>query len=347
MMDELPLPISYTFERSNEAYKESYDYINSTKGIASELSTYLWVYHSIHDIIPTTLQSFWSGNFFPYTESFEELQVSYNLCLQGFYKQAMTSLRSSLELGLLSVYWNIDDDGHEAVKKWVSSKEDTPRILDIWKKIVGHANVSKYQKSLDLKSRLLELGRLHNYVHTKGFLFANGVGIPKCNWQSFKPEAFHNWQSTFKEIVVVITTLHLLKYPLGLFHFDYHSKFGIDVPMMGWLDSGQISRIESIIDKESFHLLNTISKEDERVKNTIEWLENLPDISEEEVEKQVLDHHQSTVESMGFVEWKKVYEDVMITRGEEGKRLMNELEKWALEKDLMESKIKRIKEANK
>ena len=49
-MDYLHLPLNYTFERSEEAYKESSEYIKSTDGTAGDLSTYFWVYHSIHDI---------------------------------------------------------------------------------------------------------------------------------------------------------------------------------------------------------------------------------------------------------------------------------------------------------
>lgn len=71
-----------------------------------------WAYYSIGSVIPQTVDSLWSGHFFPYTESWDELQVSFCLSLFGLYKQAMVSLRSGLELGLLSVYWNLNDDGH-------------------------------------------------------------------------------------------------------------------------------------------------------------------------------------------------------------------------------------------
>jgi hypothetical protein len=44
----------------------------------------LQAYHSTGDVIPHTSLNFWSGHFFPWVESWEELQISLNLCSLGF-----------------------------------------------------------------------------------------------------------------------------------------------------------------------------------------------------------------------------------------------------------------------
>lgn len=56
------------------------------------------------DLIPQDEKAIFSEGSLPLVESWHELQVSFNLCVFGFYKQAMTSLRSALELGVLSIY---------------------------------------------------------------------------------------------------------------------------------------------------------------------------------------------------------------------------------------------------
>lgn len=94
------LPISYECDKSIEVYYLSKDFIENSD-VKEKISELFWVYHSIGDLIPHTAESLWSGHIFPWVESWEELQISYNLCLFGFYKQAMVSLRSALELGLL------------------------------------------------------------------------------------------------------------------------------------------------------------------------------------------------------------------------------------------------------
>ena len=122
------LPFTYTYEASLSVYNQSQQYLEAHPDTVDKLSRLAWAYASIGKVIPTTSENIWSGHFFPYRDSWEEVQVSYNLCLFGFYKQAMTSLRGSFELGLLSVYWNLNDDGHEVIQSWLRSRENTPRF---------------------------------------------------------------------------------------------------------------------------------------------------------------------------------------------------------------------------
>jgi len=71
------------------------------------------------------------------------------------YKQAFSTLRSGLELGLLSVYYNINDDGHETVKEWFYSLDgpgsNTPRAEKIWKILLSNPNIEEYNNKFDLK----------------------------------------------------------------------------------------------------------------------------------------------------------------------------------------------------
>jgi len=48
------------------------------------------------------------------------LVAAYN---STYRKLAIQWLRSGLELGMLSVYFNINDDGHNAVKEWLQAKD--------------------------------------------------------------------------------------------------------------------------------------------------------------------------------------------------------------------------------
>jgi len=184
-------PSTYSNERSMEVYKTSLKFIE-VNGLEGRLFDLGLAYQSIGDLIPETTQSLWSGHFFPYSESWDELQVSFVLCLFGLYKQSMVSLRSGLEVGLLSVYWNLHDDGHIVIQQWLKSQEDTPRLSDIWKKLKKNRNFQTFQKLYDIRSRLLKLGFLHDYVHTKGLKFSNKIGLLKPNTQTFESLTFRN-----------------------------------------------------------------------------------------------------------------------------------------------------------
>lgn len=82
----------------------------------SSLANTMWAYNEIGDLVPQTLDNIMSGHYFPYTESYYELENSYQLALEGFYTYAFTALRSVLELGILGVYFAIEDEEYEKVQ---------------------------------------------------------------------------------------------------------------------------------------------------------------------------------------------------------------------------------------
>jgi hypothetical protein len=130
-------PYIFEADKSIEVYKQTENYFTENPDVKSRIEELGWVYHTVGMIIPQNFENLWSGHFFPFIESWEELQVSFNLICFGLYKQAFVSLRSGLELGLLSVYYNINDDGHNTVKDWLKSKDikeaNTPPAHKIWK----------------------------------------------------------------------------------------------------------------------------------------------------------------------------------------------------------------------
>ena len=109
-MKPMLFPFIWHPDKSVGVYEESKRFLDQS-GLEPEITRVGWTYHHVGDLIPHTMENFWSGHFFPWLESWEEIQISCNLALFGFYKQAKVSLRGGLELGLLSVYWNLNDRG--------------------------------------------------------------------------------------------------------------------------------------------------------------------------------------------------------------------------------------------
>src|SRR5690606_34760165 len=104
------LPYIYDNEKSIETYKETLKYFEENQNVKDRIQTLGIVYSSIGHSVPQTIENFWSGHSFPFSESWDDIQISATLCFFGLYKQAFSTLRSGLELGLLSVYYNINDD---------------------------------------------------------------------------------------------------------------------------------------------------------------------------------------------------------------------------------------------
>jgi len=110
----------FTPEKSWHVYQLTRDYIART-GAANEIRQLTSAFSLTFYVVPETTEEILSGHTFPWFESFHDLQISFTLAAFGLYKQAHGALRSALDLGLLLVYWNMNDDGHGAFKQWLRS----------------------------------------------------------------------------------------------------------------------------------------------------------------------------------------------------------------------------------
>jgi hypothetical protein len=149
------------------------------------------------------------------------------------------------------------------------------------------------------------------------------MGIMKSNFQTFEEELLLHWLKAFEEVVIVLSTLHLIKYPLGTVRFDYSRKFGIDIPMFGGLGLAEVDRLENLLGSSTFSVLEELAEQDEHVQEILSHVDNLPDMTEEEVEAQIVDFDKRQIENMGLDRWLQI-ENQLIQRAKGPK----ELETW-------------------
>ena len=301
-------PYIHEPEKSIEVYKETKKYLKENHDVKLKIEELGWIYHTIGMIIPQNLDNYWSGHYYPFKESWEELQISFNLVCFGLYKQAFVSLRSGLELGLLSVYFNINDEGHKTVQDWLKSKDspdaNTPRSNKIWKILLSNKNIDEFNNKHNLRKDFNSLSYLHNYVHSKGGKHSNSMGIFKSNFQTFEKELIPKWIKSYSDIVSLICTLHLLKYPIAVIRYDYKKKFGIDIPNFGGLEEYNINKIAKILPEGYLNDIEEIAKNDALTQQTINEIDNFPDMNEEEIESQILEIEKMFIEDgEGFIKW--------------------------------------------
>ncbi len=347
------LPFVYTNYQSQKVIRQTKTFLETENNIQESLTNIAWAYHSIWKIIPQTYENLFSGHSFPYQDSWDEIQVSYLLAEQGLYKQAFVSLRLALELGLLSVYFNINDDGHLVVQDWLRSKDsweaNTPRTDKIWEILKSNANIAEFDELVGFRDYYDEITYLHNFVHTKGYKFSNRVGLFKSNFQTFESSQLLKWKNLFYKVAVVVITAHLLKYPIGAIKYNWHRKTGIDNPFPVLLSS-EIDLISKILPRNFFDEIEKIAQKDNFTQDLLNHVKNMPDISEEEIEQQAIELEKLDIESgKGFLQWekehRKLYErhELSDPERENLEKRIRILRKWAEENDLMESKIKHAK----
>ena len=342
-------PFIYEPQQSIDVLKHTEEYLNSSPEMKNKIEKLSWIYHSIGRSIPQTTENFWSGHYFPYSESWDELQISFNLACFGFYKQAFMSLRSALEVGTLSIYFNINDEGHRTVKDWLSSADSpdgiTPRSNKIWKILNSNKNIKIYNDQFGLREEYESFGYLHNYIHTKGYKFSNRFGIAKSNMQTFEENIFCQWVESFEKIIDFLVQLHILKYPISILEYNWFSKVGIDNPYPV-LEISDIRQIKELLPNSKIKALIQIAEQDESTQGLFNMILNLPDLTEEDIDLQLKKHHQFSIEhGEGFIEWEKNQKINLERYSKEERRkfisLIEELRVWANENGYMESKLDR------
>jgi hypothetical protein len=167
-------------------------------------------------LIPQTEDNFASGHYFPYSESYFELENSYQLCLEGFYSYAFSALRSVLELGIIGIYFAVEDKEHEEVRPWITSKKRTPSFKNALKKLNKIPCFKGYNKRFNYKKNIYELyDYLGGYIHTRGFKFSS-TSQSKTNFNRFNEKAMNEYLNKMFSVIKHLIVLMLIKYPIGM-----------------------------------------------------------------------------------------------------------------------------------
>lgn len=284
----------------------------------------------------------WS--FIPYTEAEYELHSSIYFATRGFYKHALNSLRSVLELGLLSVYWDIEDKSHIEIQEWLHSKEDTPFRKKVKKRLLENTNIKRFDNEGAFFAQLDALyEKLSSFTHTKGARYSSRALIDS-NVNTFNETSLKFWVQSLQEVIQLVMILHILKYPVAYQYTPIDDKFGLNGPAGGFWKPQQVERVKAIFDEETNALLQTISDADPDAIARAQWVQRFPDITEDEFEQQSIEFDKQMILHCtgGFPKWleqeKKTLDFYDQLNNPEGKARQEEriafLTQWAKEEGL-------------
>ena len=210
-------------------------YLQDNEEKVNKINEILWVYRAMTDILPQTLDNATSGHVFPISESQYELESSIQLCKLGFYKHAIVALRNTLELGLLSVFWDIDGNSHINIPEWLSSNERTPFLAEVIELLKKNQRIEDFDNEHNILTEMKTLyHELSDYSHTKGLSFSSRE-LSRANFNRFKEESIIRWLDFMERVVKIVITIHILQYPIGLQDIDLFGKFGLNPPLGGVL----------------------------------------------------------------------------------------------------------------
>ncbi len=145
-------------------------------------------------------------------------------------------------------------------------------------------------------------------------------------------------------VVKTVVAFHILKYPVGLQYTPLDDKFGLNGLAGGFLEPYQTERIRKFFDKDVSDTLQEISDSDPEAKSLAKQVKEMPDITDEELHAQVVEHDKQMIMMLGFKQWikneKKLDKDLQKespTVYKEKLEYWKKMRKWAREQQTIAS----------
>ena len=272
--------------RIDDIYRLSVSFLENRSDVCQRLAQHLWGFHEACDLIPQTESKFASGHYFPIAEAYSQVECAYELTLEGFYRQALSTLRWVLELGLLQVFFSVDDREEHDIQPWLTGSERTPARRKLFARLAELPSFVAFDREFGFGNRILEtFDRLDAFAHTRGGAHS-GFGLAGTNVVAFSEKALLLCVETLASVTRHVITALLLKYPIGLQPLPLDQKYGFFGPMGGWLQDHQVQLLRSLLDPEEAEHLQQLSDEDVKTQELVRYIEDLPDLPRDEWERQ-------------------------------------------------------------
>ena len=262
--------LSNDYTNVENTYKLTEEYLLNHKSVVEKIECLQSSYHLILEIIPETLQKLGSGHTFPYFESYHEFENSLLLGLQGFYRHSFYGLRSMIELGVLTIFYDREGNAGKEIRDWLMSNEETPWFKEMLKRIFNIIQFKEYNKIFALKNELQSLySEISDWVHVRGLKFSSRE-LNMSNVNNFIQKSFELYVNLLERSIIALTQLFLLHFPLGCQGVPYAVA---DEIAGGFVTDHQSNLIQCIISKERREKLKELSDNNEFVIGTLKWVE--------------------------------------------------------------------------
>ena len=282
----------FTKENIDKNYQEIESYMKETAYhdmTASHISLLFFISQSEE---ASTVRDFFSHHDLPIVESFHDLDASIELAKLGFFKQSVASLRMGFDNGLLSAYFGTVGYDTSEFKRWIHSKQSTPRRdARFWTPIRQLPGTAGFYERFSFEDTINRISRqLNDYVHTKGFLYSTRGELQRIIRTQNPNVDCDTWYEMFVGTTRVVVTLQLLVRPkLAIVVRNEYllRKFGShdEMPFCGVLFGDYSDQIRLCVGKAEYSEISTIADTTPEVEEVWTYLESCPDLKDDEIRK--------------------------------------------------------------
>lgn len=281
--------VNKTLDNSISIYKRTLEYERENNLTSSNTEALTSVFLISQNLPLTEVSDIFSGFNFSLLECYEELESSLELIRLGFFKQSMMSLRAALDIGLLSIYWNLVGKESSEFKAWLNSKLDTPyKNLKFWNTLLLNEKIKIFNEKFDLFNEIQKID-LSNFIHTKGKKYSNQQKFKFYNIKHNFQE-YNLWLSNFQNVVKYIEILHLLLFPTLNLRYTTEfllKKFGNfnKIPISGVGYGEEMYCLYTFIPESQKIFIIELAETDKEVIYLKNYLSELKDLTPDEIQK--------------------------------------------------------------
>lgn len=258
-----------------------------------------FVFHDLYDAPRSDFNSLRRVGFFPWLEIQRELGEAINHALLASYKATFDNYRRALELAIAGAYFLQAHISEDDAKRWLRSERETPLMTRALSELVQASRFRHVDAQSSWSSHLKAFyWRLCDIVHVRGEKASFGsiqpshahfcdVSLPEFSAQSLDVAV-----NTFIETTRHIATVVAIENPILLVGLDMFQKFGMNPPLSGFFDLVQSGRLHKLVLPEVAPSLRRLQQEDDEIISVTAWFDSLPDISDEEIDRQVKEQEE-------------------------------------------------------
>lgn len=274
----------------------SAEWVESSYAHRDELRS-MWQFLHWHfsDGVRGTLDALSRVWYFPWTECEAEMEMAFAYALAGLHRASIDHARRALELALVGAYFVAEHVDKKSGNEWLESRIETPLFSRALKELGKSGFAKQVFETTNWRTMVQEhYWALSDSVHVRGQQFsiraiqsANGSvsGFPLA---SFSPELLadrlDSLLCTSEHLLVALT----LPNPILLIGVPLSQKYGLHEPL-GFFEEEISAELRALLPESLRDQLVSLAEADEQVIGLLEHFESYPDITAEELQRQIDD----------------------------------------------------------
>jgi hypothetical protein len=235
---------------------------------------------------------------FPVAEAQSELELAFRAAISGMYKSVHDHLRRAIEITVVGSYFLMDHVSEADARSWLRSKGKTPPFTRAISGLLKNDRFAALDSASDWADEIKQFyWYLSDAIHVRGSQYSLQAMQPSPNIYNGIPTLGYSEKHLSYSLDQYITAVsHILvcraaENPIILVGLPLEEKFGINGPISGFFENHEAEKAWRIIHGSTITYFNRLVESDREVCAIKDWINELPDISEDEF-KQQLDKFQ-------------------------------------------------------